>query len=167
LVNGEKLSYQVCTEALDEMDKVIKGETGNCTHYLSTAYFVVIFIILSLFTTDYRLVIVCSNEQKEEKSYIMEHLQLSHRDAAAVMATKDDDIYSYLQHHMSKNVTYERHKIFASDVDPNKYVYFTIMIFKLIDLFACFSTYVIVAIYFSMSINNYVHASHQKCILLS
>ena len=66
--------------------------------------------------------IVCSNEQKEEKSYIMEHLQLSHRDAAAVLATRDDAIYSYLKHHMSRNVTYERQKIFASDVDPNKYV---------------------------------------------
>ena len=28
LVSGEKLSYQVCTEALDEMDKILKGETG-------------------------------------------------------------------------------------------------------------------------------------------
>ena len=52
----------------------------------------------------------------------MEHLQLSHRDAAAVLATRDDAIYSYLKHHMSRNVTYERQKIFASDVDPNKYV---------------------------------------------
>ncbi|XP_065899490.1 E3 ubiquitin-protein ligase rnf213-alpha-like isoform X3 [Dysidea avara] len=95
LVSGEKLSYQVCTEALDEMDKILKGETG------------------------YHLVIVCSNEHKEEKSYIMEHLQLSYRDAAAVIA-KDDVIYSYLNHHMSRNVTYESQKIFASDVDCKK-----------------------------------------------
>ena len=30
-MHGEKLSYQVCTEALDEMDKAIEGEKGNCT----------------------------------------------------------------------------------------------------------------------------------------
>ena len=48
-------------------------------------------LLLSLLT-DYQLVIVCSNENKDEKSYIMEHLQLSHRDTAAVMA-KDDIIH--------------------------------------------------------------------------
>ena len=52
----------------------------------------------------------------------MEHLQLSHRDTSAVMV-EDDIIYSYLKHHMSKNVTYERQKIFASDVDPKKYAF--------------------------------------------
>ena len=62
--------------------------------------------------------IVCSNEHKEEKSYIMEHLQLSHRDAAAVIA-KDDVIHRYLNHHLSNNVSYDK-QIYASDVDPNK-----------------------------------------------
>ena len=28
LVNGEKLSYQVCTKALEEMDQILKGKTG-------------------------------------------------------------------------------------------------------------------------------------------
>ena len=48
----------------------------------------------------------------------MEHLELSHRDAAAVMA-KDDVIGGYLKHHMSNN-TALRNQILASDVDLDK-----------------------------------------------
>ena len=62
--------------------------------------------------------IVCSNENKEERSYIMEQLQLSHRDASTVLA-KDDVIYSYLKHHMSNNRAF-REQILASDVDLDK-----------------------------------------------
>ncbi|XP_065899482.1 E3 ubiquitin-protein ligase rnf213-alpha-like isoform X2 [Dysidea avara] len=93
LVNGEKLSYQVCTEALDEMDRVLKGET------------------------DYRLVVVCGSKHKEEKSYIIDHLQLFRRDASAVIA-KDNVISRYLQQNM-KATSYNK-QIFASDVDPDK-----------------------------------------------
>ena len=64
--------------------------------------------------------IVCSNENKEERSYIMEHLQLSYRDATAVMA-KDDVIHEFLSHHMSHNAQYEQ-KIFASEVDVDRLV---------------------------------------------
>ena len=62
--------------------------------------------------------IVCSNENKEERSYIMEHLQLSHRDASAVMA-KDDVIHDFLKHHMSQNIQYGQ-QIFASEADIDK-----------------------------------------------
>ena len=62
--------------------------------------------------------IVCSNENKVERSYIMEHLQLSHREPSAVMA-KDDVIHDYLKHHMSHNAQYEQ-EIFASEVDSDK-----------------------------------------------
>ena len=48
----------------------------------------------------------------------MEHLQLSHRDASAVMA-KDDLIHGYLKHHLSKNQSFGN-QILASDVDLNK-----------------------------------------------
>ena len=48
----------------------------------------------------------------------MEHLQLSHRDASAVMV-KDDVIHDYLRHHMSNNAQYEQ-KTFASEVDIDK-----------------------------------------------
>ena len=48
----------------------------------------------------------------------MEHLELSHRDAAAVMA-KDDVISSYLKHHMSNNTAFRKQTL-ASDVDPDK-----------------------------------------------
>lgn len=79
------------------------GYVANCCH----------FILL-----DYKLVIICSNENKEERSYIMEHLQLSHRDAAAVMA-QDDIIDSFLKHHLSQNKTFVK-KILASDIDRDK-----------------------------------------------
>ena len=50
----------------------------------------------------------------------MEHLQLSHRDASAVMAT-DDVIHGFLKHHMSHNVQYEyEQQIFASEADIDK-----------------------------------------------
>jgi len=68
--------------------------------------------------TDYRLVIVCSNEDNEERSYITEHLQLSHRDASAVMA-KDEVIHDFLGHHMSHNVQYGQ-QIHASEADIDK-----------------------------------------------
>ena len=64
--------------------------------------------------------IVCSNENKEERSYVMEHLQLSHRDASAVMA-KDDVIHEFLKYHMSHNAQYDQ-QVFASEVDNDKYV---------------------------------------------
>ena len=51
----------------------------------------------------------------------MEHLQLSHRDASAVMA-KDDIIHGYLKSYLSHNENYGK-QILASDVDLNKYVY--------------------------------------------
>ena len=69
-------------------------------------------------STDYRLVIVCSNENKEKRSYIMEHLQLSQRDASAVM-TNDNVVSDFLNHHMSHNVQYEK-QIFASEVDNDR-----------------------------------------------
>ena len=48
----------------------------------------------------------------------MEHLQLSRRDASAVMA-KDDVIHEFLKHHMSYDARYEQ-QIFASEVDSDK-----------------------------------------------
>ena len=75
-------------------------------------------MLVTLQLTDYRLVVVCSNENKEERSYIMEHLQLSQRDASAVMAN-DDIIYDFLNHHMSRNAQYEQ-QIFASEADDEK-----------------------------------------------
>ena len=75
-------------------------------------------VLLSL--SDYQLVIVCSNENKEKRSYIMEHLQLSLRDVTAVIA-KDDIIHNYLNHHLSKNATFGQ-QVLASDVDLNKLV---------------------------------------------
>ena len=74
--------------------------------------------MLTLQSTDYQLVIVCSNENKEERSYIMEHLQLSQRDVSAVLAN-DDVIQDFLNHHMSHNVQYEQ-QIFASEADDDK-----------------------------------------------
>lgn len=50
----------------------------------------------------------------------MEYLQLSHRDAAAVMV-KDDIIHNYLKHHMSQYQDFRRQA--ASIVDLDKYVY--------------------------------------------
>ena len=50
----------------------------------------------------------------------MEHLQLSHRDAAAVMA-KDSVIHEFLKHHMSHNTQYGD-QIVASEADIDKYV---------------------------------------------
>ena len=76
-----------------------------------------IFIICYTFL-DYQLVVVCSNENKE-KSYIMEHLQLSQRDATAVMA-KDEVIYEFLKHHMSHSAGQYAQQIFASEVDYNR-----------------------------------------------
>ena len=61
---------------------------------------------------------MCSNENTDERSYIMEHLQLSHRDASAVIAT-DNVIHEFLKHHMSQNVQYEQ-QIFASEADIDK-----------------------------------------------
>ena len=48
----------------------------------------------------------------------MEHLQLSQRDASAVMAS-DNVIHDFLNHHMSHNVQYEQ-RIFASEADDEK-----------------------------------------------
>ena len=62
--------------------------------------------------------IVCSNENKEERSYIMEHLQLSYRDASAVMAN-DDVIHEFLRLRMLHNVHYEQ-QVFASEADIGK-----------------------------------------------
>ena len=62
--------------------------------------------------------IVCSNENEEERSYVMEHLQLSQRDASAIIAN-DDVIHNFLNHHMSHNVQYEQ-QIFASEADDTK-----------------------------------------------
>ena len=75
-------------------------------------------MLVTLLVTDYQLVIVCSNENKEERSYIAEHLQLSQRDASAVMAS-DNVIHDFLNHHMSHNVQYEQ-QIFASEADNDK-----------------------------------------------
>ena len=75
-------------------------------------------MLVTLWVTDYQLVIVCSNENKEERSYITEHLQLSLRDASAVMAS-DNVIHDFLNHHMSHNVQYEQ-QIFASEADDDK-----------------------------------------------
>jgi len=110
LVNGEKLPYQVCIEAFEEMDKILKGETGKLfnQHY----------IFVTLLCTDYQLVVVCSNEDKEERTYIMEHLQLSHRDASAVIAN-NNTICEFLEYHMSHNAQYGQ-QIFASEVDIDK-----------------------------------------------
>ena len=60
--------------------------------------------------------IICSNENKEERSYIMEHLQLSHRDAAAVMA-KDDIIHGYLKFHLSQHEGFKQIKASVVDMD--------------------------------------------------
>ena len=48
----------------------------------------------------------------------MEHLQLSQRDASAVM-TNDNVVSDFLNHHMSHNVQYEQ-QIFASEVDNDR-----------------------------------------------
>ena len=68
--------------------------------------------------TDYRLVIVCSNEIEKERSYIMEHLEFAQRDASAIMEN-DDVIHDFLNYHMSNNVQYEQ-QIFASEADNAK-----------------------------------------------
>ena len=50
----------------------------------------------------------------------MEHLQLSQRDASAVMAG-DNVIHHFLNHHMSHNVQYGyEQQIFASEADNDK-----------------------------------------------
>ena len=110
LVNGEKLPYQVCVEAFERMDQILTGETGK----VLTQY----YILVTVWVTDYRLVIVCSNANNEERSYIMEHLQLSQRDASAVMASYNV-IHHFLNHHMSHNVQYEQ-QILASEADDDK-----------------------------------------------
>ena len=47
LVNGEKLPYQVCVEAFEEMDKILTGETGR----LFTSYYM--FLLSSLQIIDW------------------------------------------------------------------------------------------------------------------
>jgi len=72
-----------------------------------------------MFVTDYRLVIVCSNEQRGERSYITERLHLFQRDSQSVTA-KDDIIDHYLKTHMMHHINYKDKTIWASEVDPEK-----------------------------------------------
>ena len=77
--------------------------------------------------TDYRLVIICSNDAKDRRSYIMDHLQFFHRDVLPV-TIRDDIIYKYLNHHMKSIREFESAKeISASDVDPGKLVFYIVV----------------------------------------
>ena len=118
-MNGEKLSYQVCVKALELMDEILKEITGS---WIVKLYlYDNIYVCASV--TDYRLVIICSNDAKDRRSYIMDHLQFFRRDALPV-TIRDDIIYKYLNHHMRSTRQYESTKeISASDVDPDKLVF--------------------------------------------
>ena len=77
-------------------------------------------IICFTFILDYRLVIICSNDAKDRRSYIMDHLQFFHRDAMPINL-EDKVICNYLNHHMTSNREFELEKeISASDIDPNR-----------------------------------------------
>ena len=117
-MNGEKLSYQVCVKALELMDEILKEITGS---WILSYIYDNTYICTSV--TDYRLVIICSNDAKDKRSYIMDHLQYFCRDALAV-TIKDDIIYKYLNYHMRSIREFESAKeISASDVDPGKLVF--------------------------------------------
>ena len=71
---------------------------------------------------DYQLVIVCSSDAQDRRSYIVDHLQFFHRDTVAVNV-EDKMIYKYLNLHMKNNREFElKEEIAASDVDPEKLV---------------------------------------------
>ena len=115
-MNGEKLSYQVCVRALELMDEILKEITGS-----PYAKCMCICMIICTFILDYQLVVICSNDAKGRRSYIMDHLQFFHRDALPVNI-EDKVVYNYLNRHMTSNREFELEKeISASDVDPDKY----------------------------------------------
>ena len=78
------------------------------------------------YITDYQVVIICSNDDKDKRSYILDHLRYFHR----AIKVEDQVISDYLNHHLTNNKVSEYEKqISASDVDPDKYeeIYFMLI----------------------------------------
>ena len=77
------------------------------------------YMYLHTFVTDYRVVIICSNDAKDKRSYIMDHLQFFHR----AINVENQMICKYLNCHLKSDEAFEFQKdISASDVDPDKLV---------------------------------------------
>ena len=85
-----------------------------------------VYMYLHAFVTDYQIVIICSNDAKDKRSYIMDHLQFFHRG----INVEDQMICKYLNYHLKNNGAFEYEKeilatnveISASVVDPDKLV---------------------------------------------
>lgn len=69
---------------------------------------------LCTFITDYQVVIICSSDANDRRSYIMDHLQFFQR----TINIEDQMICRYLNHHL-RAFEFEK-KNLASDVDPDK-----------------------------------------------
>ena len=81
-----------------------------------------------IFIADYQVVIICSNDAEDKRSYIMDYLQFFHR----AINIDDQMICKYLKHHLTNRVYEFKKEISASHVDPNKWAILIIMYVEVI-----------------------------------
>ena len=71
-----------------------------------------------MLSLDYRLIVICSSE-REQKSIPVSRLQAYRRKLPNI---NFEDIQKYAQNHLCNSNHSTRKKVFASDVDADKYV---------------------------------------------
>ena len=137
LIHAEKLTYQVSDLALRSLSKHSQGKKGMTCDGLLIKYLVIILLLPLLL--EYRIVIICSNED-EEKSFLISKLHLYKRQF--VPQTDIQEFKNYLTIHFTKQSNKSmtlRHEAetLASVVDQEKYVFKVFMLMTVITYLHC------------------------------
>ena len=103
LVHAEKLPYHIADSILRSLNKIIQAKTGGTyVHmYINCGLVMLVnaFYCLLNICTGYRLVIICSNQDKK-KSHIISKLDLYHR--SYVVPSQITKYQQYLRQHFIK-----------------------------------------------------------------